>query len=55
MRDEPLLCLVEIPKGSRNKYQWDEELGGIMLARYHLSTGVFPTADGFVPLTLSHK
>jgi inorganic pyrophosphatase len=19
-------CLVEIPKGSRNKYEWDEEL-----------------------------
>ena len=24
---EPLHCLVEIPKGSRNKYEWDEELG----------------------------
>jgi inorganic pyrophosphatase len=21
--DEPLHCLVEIPKGSRNKYEWD--------------------------------
>ena len=24
----PLHCLVEIPKGSRNKYEWDDELGG---------------------------
>jgi hypothetical protein len=29
MAGEPLHCLVEIPKGSRNKYQWDEALGGI--------------------------
>lgn len=24
---EPLHCLVEIPKGSRSKYEWDAELG----------------------------
>ena len=26
MADEPLHCLVEIPKGSRNKYEWNEEV-----------------------------
>ena len=31
MADEPLHCLVEIPKGSRNKYEWDEELQAITL------------------------
>jgi inorganic pyrophosphatase len=55
MPDEPLHCLVEIPKGSRNKYQWDEELGGIKLARFLFSSVVYPTDYGFVPQTLSPK
>jgi inorganic pyrophosphatase len=55
MPDEPLHCRVEIPKGSRNKYQWDEELGGIKLARFLFSSVVYPTDYGFVPDTLSPK
>jgi inorganic pyrophosphatase len=55
MADPPLHCLVEIPKGSRNKYQWDEELGGIKLARFLFSSVVYPTDYGFVPETLSEK
>jgi inorganic pyrophosphatase len=55
MAAEPLHCLVEIPKGSRNKYQWDEELGGIKLARFLFSSVVYPTDYGFVPETLSPK
>jgi inorganic pyrophosphatase len=50
-----LHCLVEIPKGSRNKYQWDEELGGIKLARFLFSSVVYPTDYGFVPETVSSK
>src|SRR3954453_391697 len=55
MADEPLHCLVEIPKGSRNKNQWDDELGGIKLARFLFSSVVYPTDYGFVPGTLSPK
>jgi inorganic pyrophosphatase len=55
MADEPLHCLVEIPKGSRNKYQWDDELGAIKLARFLFSSVVYPTDYGFVPGTLSPK
>jgi inorganic pyrophosphatase len=55
MADEPLHCLVEIPKGSRNKYQWDEELGGIKLARFLFSSVVYPSDYGFIPHTLSAK
>jgi inorganic pyrophosphatase len=55
MADEPLHCLIEIPKGSRNKYQWDEALGGIKLARFLFSSVVYPTDYGFVPETLSPK
>jgi inorganic pyrophosphatase len=55
MDGEPLHCLVEIPKGSRNKYQWDEDLGGIKLARFLFSSVVYPADYGFVPGTLSPK
>jgi inorganic pyrophosphatase len=53
MADEPLHCLVEIPKGSRNKYQWDDALGGIKLARFLFSSVVYPTDYGFVPDTIA--
>jgi inorganic pyrophosphatase len=50
--DAPLHCLVEIPKGSRNKYEWDEALGGIKLDRFLFSSVVYPTDYGFVTDTL---
>ena len=42
----PVHCLVEIPKGSRNKYTWDEELGGIKLDRFLFTSVVYPTDYG---------
>ena len=47
----PLTVLVEIPKGSRNKYEWDPELRAIKLDRYLFSSVVYPTDYGFVPDT----
>ncbi len=47
-----LHCFVEIPKGSRNKYEWDDELGAIKLDRFLFSSVVYPTDYGFVPQTL---
>ena len=55
MTGEPVHCLVEIPKGSRNKYQWDERLGGIKLERFLFSSVVYPTDYGFIPDTRSPK
>ena len=52
MSGEPVHCLVEIPKGSRNKYEWDERLGGIKLDRFLFSSVVYPTDYGFIPETL---
>ena len=49
--DETLHIVVEIPKGSRNKYEWDEELQVIKLDRYLFSSVVYPTDYGFVPNT----
>ena len=50
--DAPLHCLVEIPKGSRNKYEWDERSAAIKLDRFLFSSVVYPTDYGFVPDTL---
>nr|MBA3839057.1 inorganic diphosphatase [Thermoleophilaceae bacterium] len=33
-----VVCTIEIPKGSRNKYEWDEELGAIKLDRLLFSS-----------------
>jgi inorganic pyrophosphatase len=43
-----LRCLVEIPKGSRNKYEYDERLGGIKLDRFLYSSVVYPADAGFL-------
>ena len=43
-----LLALVEIPKGSRNKYEYDEGIGHIVLDRFLSSSMVYPTDYGFL-------
>src|SRR6058998_4243455 len=52
MPDEPLICLVEIPKGSRNKYEYDYDMDVIKLDRFLFSSMVYPTDYGFIPDTL---
>src|SRR3954467_7488001 len=49
--DDPLLCYVEIPKGSRNKYGYEEELDAIVLDRFLFSSMVYPTDYGYIPRT----
>ena len=46
-----LTCFVEIPKGSRNKYELDEQLQAIKLDRFLFSSVVYPTDYGFIPQT----
>ena len=48
LRDVALRCLVEIPKGSRNNYEYDEQLGGIKLDRFLFSSVVYPADAGFL-------
>jgi inorganic pyrophosphatase len=48
-----LICRVEIPKGSRNKYEWDSELEEIFLSRFLSASVVYPTDYGFFPETLA--
>ena len=51
--DEPLVAIVEIPKGSSNKYEWDEELGAIKLDRLLFASLGYPTDYGFFQDTLA--
>jgi inorganic pyrophosphatase len=47
-----LHAYVEIPKGSRNKYEYDAEVGGLVLDRFLFSSVVYPSDYGFIPDTL---
>jgi inorganic pyrophosphatase len=51
--DETLRCVIEIPRGSRNKYEFDPELGAIRLDRFVSASVVYPTDYGFVPQTVA--
>lgn len=48
-----LSVLVEIPKGSRNKYEYDERSGRIRLDRQLYSPVHYPTDYGFIEGTLA--
>jgi len=43
-----LAVFVEIPTGSRNKYEYDSELGGLVLDRRLFTSMSYPTDYGFV-------
>jgi inorganic pyrophosphatase len=45
--------VIEIPRGSRNKYEMDHETGRIHLDRRLFSATVYPTEYGFIPDTLA--
>jgi inorganic pyrophosphatase len=50
--DDSFACIVEIPKGSRNKYEWDHERERLTLDRFLFASVVYPTDYGFIPETL---
>jgi inorganic pyrophosphatase len=47
-----LICVVEIPKGGRNKYEYDPQLGGIKFDRLLISAATYPTDYGYLRGTL---
>ena len=53
MTEYRLTCVVEIPKGGRNKYEYDPELGAIKLDRFISASVVYPTDYGYIPQTLA--
>lgn len=48
MADERVRALIEIPKGTRNKYEWDEETGVLEFDRRLFGAVSFPTDYGFI-------
>jgi inorganic pyrophosphatase len=51
--DRTFVCVVEIPKGSRNKYEFDPQLGGIKFDRLLMSAATYPTDYGYMRDTLA--
>jgi len=45
--------LIEIPKGSRNKYEYDKELEKVRFDRMLFSPVHYPSDYGFIPETLA--
>lgn len=49
---EDFVCVVEIPKGSKKKYELDKETGMIILDRILYTSTHYPANYGFIPRTL---
>ena len=49
---EDFLCVVEISKGSKKKYELDKETGFIILDRILYTSTHYPANYGFIPRTL---
>ena len=47
------VVFVEIPSGSRNKYEWDDELGGLVLDRRLFTSMSYPADYGYIEGTLA--
>jgi inorganic pyrophosphatase len=50
--DDSVVAFVEIPMGSRNKYEWDDELGGVVLDRRLFTSMSYPADYGYIEHTL---
>lgn len=53
MEDMVVEVLIEIPKGSRNKYEFDKEKKVIRFDRMLFSSVHYPSDYGFIPETLA--
>ena len=51
IKPEDFICVVEITKGSRKKYELDKETGLIILDRILYSATHYPANYGFIPRT----
>ena len=52
-KSETLTVVVEIPKGSRNKYEFDKEKNRLVFDRMLFSSVHYPSDYGFIPDTLA--
>ncbi|MDR0900232.1 MAG: inorganic diphosphatase [Methanobrevibacter sp.] len=49
---EVINAVIEIPKGSRNKYEYDKDMESFALDRVLYSSVVYPADYGFIPQTI---
>lgn len=50
---EDFMVCIEIPKGSKRKYELDKETGLMMLDRILATSTMYPANYGFIPRTIS--
>lgn len=53
MAEDEIEVVIEIPRGSRNKYEFDHERQVIRLDRRLFSATCYPADYGFIPDTLA--
>ena len=53
IKSERFISVIEIPKGSKNKYELDKESGLLILDRILYTSTHYPANYGFIPRTLS--
>jgi inorganic pyrophosphatase len=53
VQTEDFIAIIEISKGSKNKYELDKETGLIILDRILYTSTHYPANYGFIPRTLS--
>ena len=47
------MAVIEIPKGSKNKYELDKDTGLLILDRVLYTSTHYPATYGFIPRTFS--
>lgn len=53
IKPNDFVAIVEIPKGSKTKYELDKETGALKLDRILFASSHYPDNYGFIPCTLS--
>jgi Inorganic pyrophosphatase len=53
IKKDDFIAVIEIPKGSKNKYEMDKETGFLVLDRILYTSTHYPANYGFIPLTYS--
>lgn len=51
IKPDDFICVIEIPKGSKKKYELDKETGLILLDRILYTSTHYPANYGFIPRT----
>ena len=51
IQPDDFVCVIEIPKGSKNKYEVDKDTGMLILDRILYTSTHYPANYGFIPKT----